>query len=1429
MSSHITRSNERVALQAMPVLLLACITLGAYSASARTTTPALSADLLVDRWTVDDGLPLNHLTDLALAPDGSLWLSTYDGLVNFDGHDFEVRRRSTHPGLPSNRFTQVATTRAGQVWAASEGGDLVRLDGEMHIYSPGVGLSAPVLGLVATGGAVWARSRVGWIGLGAMPLSPVGPVGVSLTTLGITSTGEFWSGSDEMGLSRSRPLAGETRGPPSSKPTETHVLGVVDDAVWVGGSELEVHVGDHVRTIRPENGGRFADLCVMTRRPDGIVEVRDRSGWWRIEGDVARPVVPAEDLHCFVTAHMGNVWPWRAAGSRLLRGYERVWEGGHEILGALPAPDGSVWVATGGDGLIRLRPRTFVTLPPPAHWRRPSVESVLVDHQGQLWMGSMVEGLYRTEPPGAVTFSMTRTDGSAPGVLGMVEGVVGPSGEMEIQVGTNVQLCSIAGERCDGFLEPIPGGHDEFLVPLLVDRQKSTWFGGLDHWVNGRDALWVRSRVAGAEAWTEVRDDAGSPVRDARAAVEGADGAVYVATAHHGLVRVRMTGNRVDAVRHIRTADGLSSDRIRSVYPEPGGVIWIGTEDGGLCRWSDGSGPARCLGLEHGLKDDTVHAVLPDDMGRLWLSGNRGISWIRRDMASAVLDGEEPTVLAVGYDERHGMANRECNGGLPQSAVRDAQGRLWFATQNGVVRVDPRDVAAPAHPVVTLKSVLVGGQEAVASLDAEGVLRLDSGQHALAITWTAPDLRHAEDIRFRHRLDGGPWSAPTAERSARWLGLPPGPRLLEVQAGVGGRWSATPLRFTIDRAPTFVETAWFPVSVALFTASLGLLGTLFWSRRQQRARAALELEIARRTTDLAAANDDLARRGREILAQSERLAEVDRVRTRFVADLSHELRTPLALVAGPLEDLARTIGPSLDVPAQKRLAMVLANVTRLDQLSEQLLDVSRLEAGTLPIRVRRREFGAFIDELADRFRPAAELRGLVLAVERESGSCPLYFDRDLIDKVLTNLLGNALKFTEAGTITVTLTLPAVSDSEDGAGIEVEDGFVRVEVRDTGIGIPASVLPKLWGRFFQVDRGDSRRYDGVGIGLALVQELVHLHGGEVGVRSTVGEGSTFWFTLPRGAAHLTLDDVDTSPLQSEADIAPTVSVPLARTEDGIRPTVLVVEDHPDMRAFLALHLSERYAVREASHGEAALASAVLSPPDLIVSDVMMPGMTGLELCARLRADVKLAAIPVILVSAKVAEDDRVAGLEAADDYMTKPIRPRELLARVQRLLSTRRRRISSDTHPVPNAPLQPTSAAQGGPLELDDEAELDSLTTGEVVDPTTLDLASQRQLARMQKVLSDNLADSAFGVIELAAALATSRRQLQRDVRRLTGRSPSEFLRAEKMAAAHRLLTSGARDTVSEVAADVGLSTAYFSRLYSAWFGRAPSDDLARRR
>ncbi len=302
------------------------------------------------------------------------------------------------------------------------------------------------------------------------------------------------------------------------------------------------------------------------------------------------------------------------------------------------------------------------------------------------------------------------------------------------------------------------------------------------------------------------------------------------------------------------------------------------------------------------------------------------------------------------------------------------------------------------------------------------------------------------------------------------------------------------------------------------------------------------------------------------------------------------------------------------------------------------------------------------------------------------------------------------------------------------------------------------------------------------------------------------GSTFWFELPCGAAHVALEDIDLRP--AVAAQPPTVA-PAVEAHDEGRAEVLVVEDHPDMRAYLAAHLRERFAVREVDGGAAALAAVQQRAPAAIVSDVMMPGMDGLALCRALRADPGTRHIPIVLFSAKASEDDCIAGLEVADDYVTKPVRPRELLARVSRLLA-------------PAAP--PAPEASPAPLPTPDLDELDDLD----LPPPELDAIGMRHLARIDAIVMAELGKSTFGVTELAGALGMSRRQLQREVRRLTGRSPVQYRRVARMTVARERLHAGARDTVAEVAADVGMSPAYFSRTYTLWFGVSPSDDLRAR-
>lgn len=416
--------------------------------------------------------------------------------------------------------------------------------------------------------------------------------------------------------------------------------------------------------------------------------------------------------------------------------------------------------------------------------------------------------------------------------------------------------------------------------------------------------------------------------------------------------------------------------------------------------------------------------------------------------------------------------------------------------------------------------------------------------------------------------------------------------------------------------------------------------------------------------------------------RAEALAELDRAKTAFFSNVSHELRTPLTLQLAPLEDVLAA--PPTDALAahHERLAVVHRSSLRLLKLVNTLLDFARLEAGRIQANYEPTDLSAVTVELASVFRSAIERAGLTLRVDCPPLGEPVYVDREMWEKITLNLLSNALKFTFAGEI-------AVSLRRDGARVELE-------VRDTGTGIPAEELPHLFERFYRVRGARARTHEGTGIGLALVQELARLHGGEVRVESTVGRGTRFTVALPLGSGHLpqerlggapTLSSTATgaAPYVEEAlrwlpgcDVAgdATVAQDLGGQRLGAygetehktaaQPArILLADDNADMRDYLARLLGRWWTVETVADGEAALAAARRQRPDLLLTDVMMPGLDGFQLLAAIRADAELRALPVIMLSARAGEEATVEGLAAgADDYLMKPFTARELVARVR---------------------------------------------------------------------------------------------------------------------------------------------------------------------
>jgi PAS domain S-box-containing protein len=413
--------------------------------------------------------------------------------------------------------------------------------------------------------------------------------------------------------------------------------------------------------------------------------------------------------------------------------------------------------------------------------------------------------------------------------------------------------------------------------------------------------------------------------------------------------------------------------------------------------------------------------------------------------------------------------------------------------------------------------------------------------------------------------------------------------------------------------------------------------------------------------------------------RAEQLAELDRAKTAFFTNVSHELRTPLTLLLGPAEDALGDTAQPLGDAQRRRLEVIDRNAQRLLKLVNTLLDFSRLESGRTGAAFEPVELGSYTSELAAMFESAVQRAGLTLTIDCPPAPEPVHVDREMWAKIVLNLLSNALKFT--------------FDGEIGVRVRAADGHVTLTVSDTGVGVPHDEQPKLFDRFHRVAGAASRSHEGSGIGLALVAELAALHGGAATVASAPGEGSRFSVALPLGTAHLPADRVvdDAEGAEAAADrqarafVAealrwldepePGAAPPPARSE---RPRVLVADDNADMRRYVSDLLSGECDVAVAPDGAAALALAIADPPDLVLTDVMMPQLDGFGLLKALREEPTTMAIPVVMLSARAGEDGTVEGLEAgADDYLVKPFTARELRARVRANLELDRVRRARD--------------------------------------------------------------------------------------------------------------------------------------------------------
>jgi signal transduction histidine kinase/DNA-binding response OmpR family regulator/ligand-binding sensor domain-containing protein len=860
--------------------------------------------------------------------------------------------------------------------------------------------------------------------------------------------------------------------------------------------------------------------------------------------------------------------------------------------------------------------------------------------------------------------------------------------------------------------------------------------------------------------------------------LEDRNGTIWYGTFGRGLFRF-VPGNATYKIyASSPTNDGaLKTNVVRALLQDSAGVLWVGT-DSGLLRYNAANDTFERFTTTGNEMQDNGHFIRGMAFDRdqnIWLAHSMGISRFDR------------TLLRFrDFTEIDGLERVQYS----SLAFEPGQG-IMYATDvlGNLLTFRPAELptsAAPAKVILTGFRVFESPVTLPEPIHRTREVELGYEQNFFSFRFSALEFLRPEKIIYAYRMVGFDhgWVQAGSRAYAGYTNLDPGRYVFQVKAtDANGVWGDSVTSLAVVVHPPWWRTPWANLLFILAGASV-LYGAWRYDRKRVQLRHRLDMKDF----------------------ETRKLFEVDQMKTSFFANVSHEFRTPLTVILAPVEKL---ISQFSNPKTREDLATIQRNAHRLLHLVNELLDLSKLDAGRLPLQVCATDIVKQLRGLVRSFSSLADRKRIALLFEPHLDTLVAFIDRDKFEKIMTNLLSNALKFTEAGgEVVVSLSRRGSAGHPEHTKEDAPEGWAEVTVTDTGIGIPKGEFEKIFDRFYQVDSTLRRSQGGTGLGLPLTKELVELHRGYIHITSTEEKGRTFVIGLPLGRERFSdeqimenqPDRVSRADENSEGLTESSVTDeyhPITGEPAGppSSPLVLLIEDDREVRRYLREYLEKECRILEASDGIEGLESAVASSPDLVISDIMMPRMDGVELCRRLKSDFQTSHIPVILLTARASGEDKLEGLESgADDYIIKPFEAKELRLRAHNLIETRRRLREKYQK---SFIFQPKELAIGS--------------------------VDEHFLTLLMESVERHLADPACDTETLAQDLCMSRMQLNRKLNAVTGHSTHEFLRAQRLNRAARLLQHH-RGNVSEVAYDVGFSSpSHFAKVFKEQFGVSPSE------
>jgi len=814
-------------------------------------------------------------------------------------------------------------------------------------------------------------------------------------------------------------------------------------------------------------------------------------------------------------------------------------------------------------------------------------------------------------------------------------------------------------------------------------------------------------------------------------------------------------------------------------------ILWVGTNSG--LSYIDLSDPGpdnfKHVFQKDGLPGNVICSILEDGSGNLWISTNAGICKFNPSLKSF-----------QNYDNNDGLQSNEFIAG---ASLKRKNGEFLFGGINGFNSLFPDSIKKSSFvPPIAFTSFKIFDKPVSfkQSLNTLDIIKLQYSQNFFSFEFASLDYTIPAKNIYAYMLEGfdKEWVYSGSRRYVSYTNLDPGNYVLKVKGtNSDGIWNQKGSSLKIIIIPPFWQTWWAYTmySFLIIASILGIIKMRSWKLEKEKHQ--LEKVVNERTNEIQVKNIKLAE-------QTEKLQEMDEIKSRFFTNISHEFRTPLTLIKGPAEEM---LNKTYHSNPQKAFSLILRNANRLLQLINQLLDISKLESGTMKLITTQQPLSSFISFVISSFSSLAESRNILLQYIKPQQEIEIYFDRDKLEKILYNLLSNAFKFTpENGFITVALNSIKTNSYPKGAA--------EISVHDSGVGIPEDEVDHIFDRFIQGHSSSNNRLKGSGVGLALTKELVEIHCGEIRVSSHAEEGTEFDVILPLGKDHLKPEEIiekdesketqesslplNVTELESEIQIKPFYDEQLISSEKNI---VLIVEDNSEVRNYIKEHLEKDYEIIEADNGKSGLKLASEQLPDLIISDVMMPEVDGFELTDTLKKKQLTNHIPVILLTAKASDEAKIEGLETgADAYMSKPFNAKELEVRVKKLIESRnnlREKFKKEFL------LEPTNVTT---ISMDDEFT-----------------------KRVHDTIEEKMTDPEFNVEVLLKDFALGQKQFTRKVLALTGQTPVHFIRIMRLKRAKKLIQQRA-GTVSQIAFDVGFSNlSYFSKCFRMQFGILPSE------